>query len=76
MRQVRDTANLVLEAIDLNAPLELTIDQIIASTGRRKGAVMDAVDLLKAEGAIASYSDSPRRFRRSLYSPADVQRAA
>ena len=76
MRSVRDTANLVLEAIDVNAPLELTIDQIIASTGRRKGAVMDAVDLLKAEGAIASYTDNPRRFRRSIYTAADVRKAA
>lgn len=75
-KNLRQTADHVLAAIDFYEPRELTMDELVTATGRKKGAVMDAVDLLKSEGSIASYTDSPRRFRRSIYTAADVKRAA
>ena len=75
-KNLRQTADHVLAAIDHYEPRELTMDELVTATGRKKGAVMDAVDLLKSEGSIASYTDSPRRFRRSIYTAADVGKAA
>jgi len=75
-KNLRQTADLILEAIDLNEPHELTIDQLIASTGRQRAAVEAAVDLLQVEQRIASYTDRPKRFKRALYTPADIRRAA
>jgi len=75
-RAVRQTAELVLEAIDINRPNMLDVDGLKQATGRSKASIMDAISLLKMEQRIDTEFDGIRRYRLSLYSPADVRRAA
>lgn len=77
-RAVRQTAELVLEAIDINRPNMLDVDGLKQATGRSKASIMDAISLLKAESRIDTEFDDRgvRRYRLSLYNPAEVRRAA
>lgn len=61
-----DAPGLVMKALELNT--ELTVAQLVQSTGLHKSAVMNGINQLKRERAIATEgTGSDRRYRRSLY---------
>lgn len=61
-----DAPALVMEALALNT--ELTVDQLVQATRLHKSAVMNGINQLKRERAIATEgTGSDRRYRRSLY---------
>ncbi len=77
-KNLRQTADLILEAIEINEPRRLTVTELTRSVGRDRASVGNAIRLLKKEQLVATEFDGhgEPRYRKALFNPADVRRAA